>query len=169
MTVMTRGAATAVGELLRYPQNLREQVLRNIEELESAPEVQAHVRAFWDEVSHVLPEGLEELYTTTFDLNPVATLEVGWHVWGEQYERGRFLADLRPLQARHGIEEGTELPDHLTVLLPLVERMDRFEATPILEHIDKAAAKILEPLDRNGNPYRHLIRAALASLNGGCA
>jgi nitrate reductase molybdenum cofactor assembly chaperone NarJ/NarW len=169
MTVMTRGAASAVGELLRYPQNFREQMFRILEELEAAPQVKAHVDQFWDEVSHVSPEGLEELYTRTFDLNPVATLEVGWHVWGEQYERGRFLADLRPLQARHGIEEGTELPDHLTILLPLVERMDHFEAAPILEHIDKAAAKILEPLDRNGNPYRHLIRAALESLNGGRA
>ena len=114
--------------------------------------------AFFDEVEHVDPTGLEELYTTTFDLNPVATLEVGWHLWGEQYERGRFLADLRGLQEHLGIDSGSELPDHLTVLLPTIAADP--ENAGLRGKCAQAIEKILKPLEEHGNPYRHLLRAA---------
>ena len=116
---------------------------------------------FFDEVAHVNASGLEELYTTTFDLNPVATLEAGWHLWGEQYERGRWLADLRALQDRLGIDAGSELPDHLTVLLPMIAACDDAQ---LRENCAKAIEKILQPLDEQGNPYRHLLRAAYSAL-----
>jgi nitrate reductase delta subunit len=117
---------------------------------------------FFDEVAHVDPRGLEELYTTTFDLNPVATLEVGWHLWGEQYERGRFLADLRGLQAQLGIDDGGELPDHLTVLLPTIAA--RPDDAELRQKAAKAIEKMLKPLDEHGNPYRHVLRAAKEAL-----
>ncbi len=116
---------------------------------------------FFDEVAHVDASGLEELYTTTFDLNPVATLEVGWHLWGEQYERGRFLADLRGLQAQLGIDARTELPDHLTVLLPTIAAKDDAD---LRQKCSMAIDKILKPLEEHGNPYRHLLRAARAHV-----
>ena len=61
---------------------------------------------------------LEELYTRTFDLNPVCTPEVGWHIYGEQYRRGRFLVQARELLKIVGVDERGELPDHLMSLLP---------------------------------------------------
>jgi nitrate reductase delta subunit len=124
------------------------------------------VQAFRDETAGVTTDGLQELYTTTFDLNPMATLEVGWHVWGEQYERGRFLAELRELEARHGIDSVSELPDHLTVLLPLLERLDEKTAAPIRARITFALSKIQEKLDEYACPYRHLIRAVAAAVEG---
>ena len=117
---------------------------------------------FFDEIARVEPSGLEELYTRTFDLNPVATLEIGWHLWGEQYERGRFLADLREQQAALDIVAETELPDHLTVLLPMLARMRHPEA--LAAKIVPAIEKILKPLEEHGNPYRHLIAAARTAL-----
>lgn len=116
---------------------------------------------FFDEVAHVDPRGLEELYTTTFDLNPVATLEVGWHLWGEQYERGRFLAELRGLQEQLGIDSGSELPDHLTVLLPTIAATGDAD---LAAKCAKAIEKMLKPLDEQGNPYRHVLRAAKEAL-----
>lgn len=137
-----------VAELLRYPDA----------GLTSRCGDSGEIAAFFDEVANVVPEGMEELYTRTFDLNPVATLEIGWHLWGEQYERGRFLADLRALQAELGIEEGTELPDHLTILLPTLAAMH--DPEPLLTKIAPALERIAAPLEEQGNPYRHLIRAA---------
>ena len=141
-----------LADLLRYPDA----------RLMRAPDDSPEIREFFDEIERVDPEGMEELYTQTFDLNPVATLEIGWHLWGEQYERGRFLADLRALQASLGIDEGTELPDHLTVLLETLDRMD--DPAPLAERIAPALAKIAAPLEEHGNPYRHLIAAAVALL-----
>ena len=120
------------------------------------------VNAFFDEIAHVAPEGMEELYTRTFDLNPVATLELGWHLWGEQYERGRFLADLRALQEGLGVEMSSELPDHLTVILLTLARMDHPET--LAQQITPALDKIAKPLDEQGNPYRHLIHAVIAAI-----
>jgi nitrate reductase molybdenum cofactor assembly chaperone NarJ/NarW len=118
---------------------------------------------FHDEVARVSPEGMQELYTMTFDLNPVATLEAGWHLWGEQYERGRFLADLRARQDALGIDAGTELPDHLPVLLEMLEReFDAELATQVLAALEK----IEKPLHEQGNPYRHVIAAARAAIRG---
>jgi nitrate reductase molybdenum cofactor assembly chaperone len=137
-----------VGGLLRYP-DLSLQT-------EALPD-------FHDEVARVSPEGMQELYTMTFDLNPVATLEAGWHLWGEQYERGRFLADLRAKQDALGIDAGTELPDHLPVLLEMLAReFDPELATQVLAALEK----IEKPLSEQGNPYRHVIAAARAAVRG---
>ena len=143
-----------LADLLRYPDR----------PLALAPDDSPDVTAFFDEIGHVMPEGVEELYTRTFDLNPVATLEVGWHLWGEAYERGRFLADLRGLQELMGIEAGSELPDHLTVILATLAHLD--DPSLLITQIAPALEKIAAPLNEQGNPYRHLIRAATVLATG---
>jgi nitrate reductase delta subunit len=143
-----------VAELLRYPE---QRLARGSDDLPD-------VVQFFDEIERVDPEGMEELYTRTFDLNPVATLELGWHLWGEQYERGRFLADLRAVQEELGVDAGTELPDHLTAVLSTLARLEAPES--LAEKVSPALAKIAAPLEEQGNPYRHLIRAAAALATG---
>lgn len=71
---------------------------------------------------------LEELYTRTFDINPLCCLEVGWQIHGDTYERGAFLVKMRGLLREHGVPEGTELPDHLGSMLRLVPRVGEAEA-----------------------------------------
>ena len=53
---------------------------------------------------------LQELYTQTFDLNPVATLEIGYHLFGENYKRGLFLAQLRETEAQYALHAVRETP-----------------------------------------------------------
>lgn len=142
-----------LASLLRYPDG----------PLTRLPDDAPEVAEFFDEIERVAPEGMEELYTRTFDLNPVATLEVGWHLWGEQYERGRFLANLRELQASLGVPMSNELPDHLTVLLETLALMEQPES--LARQIAPALEKIAKPLEEQGNPYRHVIRA----VTGACA
>ena len=117
-----------------------------------------HAVEFYAEVRHVTLDGLEELYTRTFDLNPVASLDLGWHLYGEQYERGRLLAELRARQTELGIDSGFELPDHLTVILRMMPHLELND--PLRKQLAVAVAKIRTTLDEQGNPYRHLIRAA---------
>lgn len=123
---------------------------------------------FFHEIEHVSSDGLEELFTRTFDLNPVATLDLGWHLFGEQYERGRFLAKLRELEEQAGIAEGNELPDHLTLVLQLLPSMEPHDAERLAARIAPAIEMIRKKLDEQGNPYRHLVRAAeLLVASGG--
>jgi nitrate reductase molybdenum cofactor assembly chaperone len=100
----------------------------------------------------------QELYIQTFEFNPACTLEIGWHLFGENYERGEFLVRMREQLRRHGVPESTDLPDHLTYLLELITRMDRDEAAELAgQYMLPALAKIREAL--KDNSYAPLIVA----------
>jgi nitrate reductase delta subunit len=113
---------------------------------------------------------LEELFTRTFDLNPVCSLEVGWHLFGENYERGEFLVRMRQLLRRHGLQESTELPDHLSHVLALLGRLPAGEADRLLSRsVLPALEKMQAGLTRTENPFVFLleaIRCVVLSPNG---
>jgi nitrate reductase assembly molybdenum cofactor insertion protein NarJ len=92
----------------------------------------------------------QELYVQTFEFNPAGTLEIGWHLFGENYERGEFLVRMREQLRRHRIAESTELPDHLTHLLPLIACMEHGEAAQFVgEFILPALTKIRSAIHDN--------------------
>ncbi len=94
---------------------------------------------------------MQELYVQTFEFNPACTLEIGWHLFGENYERGEFLVRMREQLRAHGIQESTELPDHLTHLLPLLDRMEPESAAELAcDYIIPALQKL--KLEEQ-NPY----------------
>ena len=100
----------------------------------------------------------QEVYVQTFEFNPACTLEIGWHLFGENYERGEFLVRMREQLRRHGIAETADLPDHLRHLLLLIDRMDREEAADLAgQFVLPALAKIRSAL--KDNPYEGLIAA----------
>ena len=86
------------------------------------------LRSFADTVAGLSTGRLQELFVQAFDLNPASTLEIGWHLFGEQYERGEFLVDLRGRLREAGVAETGELPDHLRHVLPLVARLEPDDA-----------------------------------------
>lgn len=134
---------TAVGSLGPY----REEILQKIDE-------------FIDATKNSSTGEMEEMYTRTFDINPVSSLEVGWHLHGETYERGAFLVTMRDLLRRCSIEESTELPDHLTHVLQAVGRMDPIEASEFVnKNILKAVNKMLEGFPGQSNPYENILLA----------
>lgn len=127
------------------------------------PEAAGHAAAFLEGVEPLSHEELEELYTRTFDLNPVCALDVGWHLYGEAYQRGAFLVKMREVLARAGLAEGTELPDHLTSVLPAFSRMPREEASAFAEGLLlKALDKMLAGFNGQENPYEHALKAVRA-------
>lgn len=136
-----------------------------------APEpVRAELEAFLGEAAALPTEALQERYIQAFDLNPDCCLDIGWHLFGEEYARGEFLVHLKGEQRRYGLAESSELPDHLTRVLPLVARMDPGEAArfsrrylmPALEKIIAAAGA--------APPYDRLLRALRLLIEGqpGC-
>ena len=105
----------------------------------------------------------QELYVQTFEFNPACALEIGWHLFGENYERGEFLVRMREQLRRYWIAESTELPDHLTHLLTLISRMEVSEAAELAgQFLLPALGKIREVL--KDNPYLAVIAAVEAKL-----
>lgn len=112
---------------------------------------------------------LQELFTVTFDLNPVCALELGWHLFGENYDRGLLLVRLRALLRQHGIAETGELPDHLSHALRLLARMDDharrdFAAAIVLP----ALGKMLDAFRAKQNPYEPVLVALKDQLKSLC-
>jgi len=106
------------------------------------------------------PEDLEEHFTRTFDINPLVSLEVGWHLYGEDYGRGAFLVRMRGLMREHGVEEGAELPDHLAHVLATLGRMDDAAAGELARgFVLPAIAKILDAFTGKDNDYRLALEA----------
>lgn len=148
--------------LLLYPGTAyHEQVRRCQAELATALGADSDFLAEFAEAIHPLtPEELEELFTRTFDLNPTCALEVGWHLYGENYSRGDFLVKMRQALRRHGLPESAELPDHLSHVLSVLGRLPPAEYAPFAEsHVVPAIDKMLAGLAGQGNPYEKLLRA----------
>jgi len=152
----------AFAALLRYPDGaLTQSCATALAAVD--PETRLRLLPFTEAVRRLAPTAREELFTQTFDINPVCCLEVAWHLYGEDYARGAFLVRMRQLLRQAGVEETAELPDHLCHLLPLLGRLPSAEADEL------ATRFVLPALERmlrgfegrpDDNPYRHLLQAA---------
>ena len=110
---------------------------------------------------------LQELYTRTFDLNPVCALEIGYHLFGENYKRGEFLAGLRETEAPFELGQKQQLPDYLPVLLRLLTQLQDHELRDSLigECMIPAIDKMLGSFKDGDNPYRSLLEVLRVRLN----
>ena len=101
------------------------------------------------------PWQVEEAFTSTFDVNPACALEVGWHLFGEEYARGMFLVRMREEMRKYGIPESAELPDHLSHVLSIVASMTEDEAEKFVQAcVHPAVEKMNVALEDADTPYR---------------
>ena len=111
---------------------------------------------------------LQEIYTSTFDMRPDCTPNLGYHLFGNDARRNIFLAQLKErMQAQH-IDIGTELPDHLSLVLRLLERQGSGAESHVLIHdcLIPAVSQMVEALDQksSSNLYSNVLRALLILL-----
>lgn len=104
----------------------------------------------------------EELATRTLDLSPAAAPYIGFHIWGENYLRGEFMARLNGALLATGVDTEGELPDHLAPVLVYLGVADQ-PLPELIEHFEPAVrrmAAVLQEKDKH-NPYVNLFKAAL--------
>jgi nitrate reductase delta subunit len=124
------------------------------------PDVAALLARFLDQMEDLSPEARQELFTATFDLNPSCALEVGWHLFGENYERGAFLVKLRQQLTRFGLSDAGELPDHLSLVLAVLGRMPSEEAEEFAGGcLLPALGKMRTGLAGKDNPFEPVLEA----------
>ncbi len=149
----------ALAALLTYPEaDYPQRVETSLRA--STPECRESLEHFAGAVEKLEVWELQELFTRTFDMNPVCSLELGWQLFGENYERGLLLVRMREELRRYGLCESTELPDHLTHVLELLERMDHetaadFAAACVLPALEK----MLAALRGKENPFESVLLA----------
>ena len=96
---------------------------------------------------------MEEVYSTTFDLDPVCHPYVGYHIFGETYQRSAFLVGLKEQYRTCDFEiDGTELPDRISTVLRFVaisqdaEQCDVIINEGILPALEKMT-RVVEPTE----------------------
>lgn len=89
-----------------------------------------------DQFLALLPEDnlltMQELFTRSFDVQAVATLDIGYVLFGDDYKRGEMLANLNREHLATKNDCGHELADHLPNLLRL---MDKLKDKDLLEDL----------------------------------
>lgn len=132
------------------------------------PEMAAALRALADWLDATDLAEAQERYSSLFDLNPSCTLGVSYHLWGDTYPRGAFLAAMAAELRAARLDPGTELPDHLPTLLRLLERINDLEDLRLL-----VQAVLLPALERMGEsiascdlPWCDMLRALPKVLAG---
>jgi nitrate reductase molybdenum cofactor assembly chaperone len=112
-----------LSELLEYPKAGYPERVREIRDaLEGLyPEACAELDQFLELLpAHDLTT-MQELYTRSFDVQAMTTLDVGYVLFGDDYKRGVLLANLNSEYREADIDTGTELGDHIPNLLRLME------------------------------------------------
>jgi nitrate reductase delta subunit len=160
-----------LAELVDYPGPSHRHVLEECRRLSTRlPErARADLLAFLDWARGRPVEELEELYAATFDSSDACALELGWHLYGETYARGVFLVEMRARLRACGIEEGSELPDHLSHVLRWLARSgaegDEEARRVVRLAVAPAVAAVVRGLEPKSSPWLPLLRCLLALLD----
>ncbi|MEW6085721.1 MAG: nitrate reductase molybdenum cofactor assembly chaperone [Chloroflexota bacterium] len=129
------------------------------------PEAAEALEKFVRRLDQLSLEKMRELYTITFDMQPVCYPYVGYHLFGESYKRGAFMAQLNEAYHAFGYSAGQELPDHLTVILRYLgldatNRAGEFCQALLNSGLMPALEKMLKVFDDDSeNPYAGLLSA----------
>ncbi len=131
MTALIRAHYEQLAALFEYPGpdyparvRLARECLGNRYPLAVA-ELDAFARALPSETDTFSPEALndmQEVFTRSFDVQSITTLGVGYVMFGDDYKRGEVLVNLNREHRAAGVDCGTELPDHLPLVLRLLAR-----------------------------------------------
>ncbi len=159
------GDFASIAEALCYPTLGRLEALRRHTEALTDTETRAEMTAFVDRVSALTLAEWEELHTRTLDLAPAVAPYVGHAIWGDTYDRGKFMALLTRALAAEDIDVEGELPDHL---IPVLRYLD-VAAEPVPEVVERLAPALermrgdLTKVDPD-NAYLRVIDAARATV-----
>ena len=146
--------------LLRYPDADTPKLAAALadEAMNTAHPCQEYLEAFALVARTSSQEEMAELYTRSFDLNPDCVLEIGWHLFGESYKRGQFLAMMRHHLRENDIDAGNDLPDYLPALLDLTMKLETQDAIDLVDDCILPAMEKIQSAMKDG-AYTHLLQA----------
>ena len=153
---------SAFAEVFDYPDRDLEDRLSEI--TADCPEARASIVAFQAATGEKSTHQLQEIYINAFDLRPDCTPNLSYHLFGDDGRRGLFLAELKGRMEAAGIALGSELPDHLSLVLRYLDRVAEERAALIEDCMLPALARVADILDATENPYKHAVRALLSVL-----
>lgn len=155
----------AFAEIFKYPSTERENFVGEWRKMiwDRLPELGDKLEMF---VTHVQGKTLaeqQEYYISTFDVQAICFLDIGYVLYGEDYNRGVFLANIKAEQEGANNDCGSELPDHLPNVLTLLTKMKDKSLTEelIVSMIEPALEKMIEAFRNDENVYKGMLEILL--------
>ncbi|AWX94276.1 nitrate reductase molybdenum cofactor assembly chaperone [Paracoccus mutanolyticus] len=106
---------------------------------------------------------LQERYVLLFDRSRTLSLNLFEHIHGESRDRGGAMVDLLDMYRAGGFDlGGTELPDHLPVLLEYLSTRPLAEAQEVLQGAGHILVALGERLVRRDAAYAAVLEALVA-------
>jgi len=106
---------------------------------------------------------LQEEYVLLFDRSRTLSLNLFEHIHGESRDRGGAMVDLLDTYRAAGFDlAGTELPDHLPVLLEFLSTQSLASAQEMLGDAGHILVALAERLTRRGSRYAAVLEALVA-------
>ncbi len=180
-----------LADAFRYPSaDYLPRVRRCQTELERTyPEASEEFGKFVSYANDVTHQQRQELFIKTFEVQALCYLDLGFVIFGEDYKRGMFLVHMKREHERVSNDFGTELPDHLSNVLVLIEKttdeefrndlvagiaipaihkmLEGFESNRIkdrMARLKKRHDAILQESLNYGNVYQYALKALLMVL-----
>lgn len=117
---------TLLANLFKYPEeNFKLHVKENQDFIDKYySEAGKELQIFSEYIhNHSLNEE-RELFTKTFDVQPICYLDLGYVMFGEDYKRGAFLLSMQSEQYKINNDCGTDLSDNICNVLTLMAKSE---------------------------------------------
>ena len=118
-----------LAHLFQYPKTDYKEKVKEAETIlsEFYPETLTTFKQFSDFVYNSQHDEITEIFTRTFDVQAITTLDVGYVLFGDDYKRGELLVNLNREHREAANECSDELADNLFNLLSLLPKMQNHE------------------------------------------
>jgi len=107
--------------LLQYPDDDYLSQIKDIEAIVACRPPNEFENSITEFITYIKTQSLihlQEIYTAAFDMNPATTMNLTYHIWGDNEKRADMLTRLQQVYQEAGYERATgELPDYLPMLL----------------------------------------------------
>lgn len=115
-----------LANLFRYPEeDFMIQLKENQDFLdEFYPEAGKELQPFSESLNNRPLDETRELFTKTFDVQPICYLDLGYVMFGEDYKRGAFLLNMQEEQIKINNDCGTDLSDNICNVLTLMTKSE---------------------------------------------
>jgi len=118
-----------LAQLFQYPKTDYKGKVKEAETVlsELYPEALKTFKQFSDFVSNSSHDEITEIFTRTFDVQAITTLDVGYVLFGDDYKRGELLVNLNREHREADNQCSDELADNLFNLLSLLPKMQNHD------------------------------------------
>lgn len=148
--------------LLQYPD---EELLGRLDELSSivnqacSNEIRQAIQVFLEDLGRLTLIQAQERYTAQFDMDPATTLNVTYHIHGDNEKRAAVLARLQHGYDMAGWERITgELPDYLPMMLEFLSICPHLEYATFVWQCLQGIQPLLKRLEDRGSVYACLLQ-----------